>query len=79
ATHAARAAELLGMVGSTRENIEKMVRGEDSADTGKMEAARIAREEGNKDAARFFEEAARDEARYRAGLEGILKWFDAHG
>lgn len=79
AAHAARAAELLGMVGKTKDEIEKMVEGERNADSGKMEAARIAREEGNEDAARFFEEAAKDEARHRAGLEGILKRFEAHG
>lgn len=79
AAHAARAVELAGIVEKTKNDLAKMVQGEGNADSGKMEAARIAREEGNVDAARFFEEAAKDEARHKAGLEGIMKRFEAHG
>ncbi|RMF93454.1 MAG: rubrerythrin family protein [Candidatus Schekmanbacteria bacterium] len=73
AWHAAWVAKIQGKIGTTKENLEKMLSGESGATVGKAEAAKIAREEGNEEAARFFEIASRDEDRHRAGLEGFLK------
>ncbi|OFV66508.1 MAG: hypothetical protein SBU_000475 [Candidatus Syntrophoarchaeum butanivorans] len=69
AAHAARAAELLGMVGKMKDEIEKMVEGERNADSGKMEAARIAREEGNED----LPDSSRRQQKMRHGIEQGLK------
>lgn len=73
AWHAAWVVKIQGKIGNTKENLQKMVGGETGAIAGKSEAAKIAREEGNEEAARFFEIASRDEDRHRAGLEGFLK------
>jgi rubrerythrin len=73
AGHACEVGLLLGKVKSTKENLEYMHGGETMATKEKMDAARIAREEGNNDAASFFERASADENRHRSGLEGFLK------
>ena len=79
AWHAADIAEILGMIGDTKANLEMMLKGETMAETEKADAAKEAEAEGNIDAARFFERASKDEARHKAGLKGILMRFDAHG
>jgi rubrerythrin len=50
-----------------------MHKGESMATKEKMDAARIAKEEGRDDAAIFFESASKDENRHRSGLEGFIK------
>ena len=79
AWHAADIAEILGMIGDTKANLEMMHKGETMAETEKADAAKAAEAEGMIDAARFFERASKDEARHKAGLKGILMRFDAHG
>lgn len=79
AWHAVEVAELLGMIGDTRANIKMMLTGETKAEIEKADAAKVAEAEGNIDAARFFERASKDEGRHKAGLEGLVKRFEAHG
>lgn len=47
--------------------------------TEKSEAAKAAEAEGNIKTARFFERASKDEERHRAGHEGLIMRFKAHG
>ena len=76
AWHAARYAELNGKIsGSTRENIEKMLAGEQGANKGKTAAGVRARENGIEEAASVFAESSRDEARHALALEGLLKRY----
>ncbi|HIE32086.1 MAG TPA: rubrerythrin family protein [Methanosarcinales archaeon] len=79
AWHAVEVAELLGMIKDTKSNLAMMLKGETMAEDEKADAAKAAEAEGNIEAARFFERASKDEARHRAGLEGLLKRFEAHG
>ncbi len=72
AGHACEVAIMLGKIRSTKENLEYMLGGETMATKEKLEAARIAKEEGNNDAVTFFERASADENRHRAGLQGFL-------
>jgi rubrerythrin len=73
AWHATEVAEILGLVkGTTIENLEMMLEGESKAEIEKAEAAELARKEGNTRAALFFERASMDEARHKAGLNGLL-------
>ena len=73
AWHAARFAELNGMIGTTKENLEKMLSGEQMANKGKRAAAVKAKENGIDEANDVLDESARDEARHAAALAGILK------
>ena len=73
AGHACEVAMMLGKIGDTKANLEMMHKGETMATGEKADAARIAREEGNLEAATFFDAASRDENRHRSGLEGFLK------
>lgn len=76
AWHAAQFAELNGKISeSTRENIEKMLAGEQGANRGKREAAVKAKESGNDPAHDFLDESSRDEARHARSLEGLLKRY----
>ncbi|MDI6638631.1 MAG: ferritin family protein [Bacillota bacterium] len=78
AEHASHFAELNGMISaSTKENIEKMLRGEQAANRGKRESAVKARELGIDHAHDYFDESSRDEARHAQMLEGILKRYFA--
>ncbi|NLG79966.1 MAG: rubrerythrin family protein [Firmicutes bacterium] len=78
AWHAAHFAELNGMISaSTKENIEKMLRGEQAANRGKRESAVKAKELGIDHAHDYFDESSRDEARHAQMLEGILKRYFA--
>lgn len=73
AQHAAVFAEMNGLVsGSTRENLEKMLRGEQGANKGKREAALKAKEAGIDEAHDFFDVSARDEARHARILRALL-------
>lgn len=76
AWHAARYAELNEKIStSTKENIEKMLSGEQGANKGKREAAVKAKEAGIDEAHDVFDETSRDEARHAKALEGLLKRY----
>ncbi len=76
AWHAARFAELNGKISeSTKENLEKMLAGEQGANKGKMNASVKAKEAGVEEAANFFDESSKDEARHAKALEGLLKRY----
>ena len=76
AVHAAHFAEMNGLISEdTRENIERMIKGEIGANNGKKAAA-ITAKEGNIDPAHdFFDESSRDEARHAQMLQGLLKRY----
>ena len=76
AMHAAQFAELNGMVsGSTRENLERMLKGEIGANNGKKAAAKTAKENDIDPAHDFFDESSRDEARHARMLQGLLSRY----
>lgn len=75
AWHAAHFAELNGLIGSTKENIEKMLKGEIAANKGKKEAATVAKNSGVDHAHDYFDESSRDEGRHAQILEGLLKRY----
>lgn len=78
AEHAAHFAELNGKIaGSTKENIEKMLQGEQGANGGKKEAAETAEKAGITQAAEYFDQSSRDEARHARMLRGILDRYFA--
>ncbi|GAB6100004.1 ferritin family protein [Halanaerocella petrolearia] len=73
AEHAARFAELNGKIsGSVKEDIEKMLQGEQGANKAKRQAAVDAKEAGIDPAHDFFDESAKDEARHAKMLKGLL-------
>jgi len=73
AEHASHFAELNGKISaSTKENIENMLKGEQGANKGKRKAAEKADELGIEQAAAYFNESSRDEARHAQMLKGIL-------
>ena len=76
AWHAARFAELNGLISeSTKENLEKMLAGEQGANKGKKAAATKAKEVGIDEAHDLFDESSRDEGRHARTLEGLLKRY----
>lgn len=76
AWHGARFAELNGLVSTeTKENLERMLKGELMANKGKREAAVKAKENGLDEAHDVLDESARDEARHAMALEGLLKRY----
>ncbi len=76
AWHAARFAELNGKISeSTKENLEKMLAGEQGANKGKKAASVKANEAGVEEAGNFFDESSKDEARHAMALEGLLKRY----
>ena len=76
AWHAARFAELNGLISeSTKENLEKMLVGEQGANKGKQAAAVKAKEVGVDEAHDLFSESSRDEGRHARSLEGLLKRY----
>ena len=76
AWHAARFAELNGLISeSTKENLEKMLAGEQGANKGKRAAAVKAKELGVDEASDLFDESSRDEGRHARALEGLLKRY----
>ena len=73
ANHAARFAELNGLISeSTKDNIERMLKGERMANLGKRQAALKAKECYIDPAHDCFDESARDEGRHAKALEGLL-------
>lgn len=77
AWHAARFAELNGLIGSTKENLLKMLDGEIHANKGKRSAAVQAKQENIDEAHDLFDEASRDEARHARALQGLLDRYFA--
>lgn len=78
AWHAAHFAELNGKISaSTKENLEKMLAGEQGANKGKREAAVQAKELNIDHAHDYFDESSRDEGRHAKALEGLLKRYFA--
>ena len=76
AMHAAQFAEMNGLVsGSTRENIEHMIKGEIGANNGKKAAAKKAKENDIYPAHDFLDESSRDEARHAQMLQGLLNRY----
>lgn len=76
AQHAVRFAILNGKIStSTKENLEKMLAGEQAANKGKREAAIKAREAAGDETHEVFDESSRDEARHARALEGLLKRY----
>ncbi|NPV53257.1 MAG: rubrerythrin family protein [Firmicutes bacterium] len=73
AQHAAHFAELNGKIStSTKENIERMLKGEQGANKAKRESAVKAKEDGIDPAHDFFDESSRDEGRHARALQGLL-------
>jgi rubrerythrin len=72
AWHAAWVAKIQNKIGDTRANLERMIKGEAGAGASKSKAAKTARDEGNEEAARFFDSASNDENRHCASLKYFL-------
>ncbi len=77
AEHAAKFAELLGEVvtDSTKKNLEMRVDAENGATAGKVELAKMAKEQGLDAIHDTVHEMARDEARHGKAFEGLLKRY----
>jgi len=76
AMHAAQFAELSGKIStSTKENLEKMLKGEVMANKGKREAALKAKDAGLDHAHDVLDESSRDEARHARALNGLLERY----
>ena len=76
AAHAARFAELNGLISpSTEDNLKKMLAGETGANAGKRKAALKAKDNDIDAAHDVFDESAKDEARHARALEGLLQRY----
>lgn len=71
AAHAARFAELNGVISTTKENLEKAFTGEQNSNRMKMEAAALAKQNNLDEVHDVFDEAAKDEARHARALKGL--------
>jgi len=73
AWHAAGYAELTGRISdSTKENLERMLKGEEGANKYKRESAVKSKDAGIDEAHDFFDVSARDEARHARAIKGLL-------
>ncbi len=73
AWHAAGYAELNGLISSsTKENLQRMLKGEEGANKYKRESAVKSKEAGIDEAHDFFDVSARDEARHARAIKGLL-------
>jgi rubrerythrin len=73
AWHAAGYAELAGKISiSTKENLQRMINGEEGANKFKRESALKSKEAGIDEAHDFFDVSARDEARHARALKEML-------
>ena len=78
ADHAARYAEISGLISATtKENLQKMLKGEIGANKGKWEAGLTAKQANIDEAQDLFNESSRDEARHASMLQGLLDRFFA--
>ena len=77
AEHAAKFAELLGEVvtDSTKKNLEMRVEAENGATAGKMDLAKMAKEQGLDAIHDTVHEMARDEARHGKAFKGLLERY----
>ncbi len=77
AEHAAKCAELLGEIvtPSTKQNLEKRLYAEQGATDGKVELARIAKEQNQEAIQDSISEMAKDEARHGRIFEGLLNRY----
>ncbi len=76
AMHAARFAELNGMIKETiKESMEYMLEGEMKANAHKRDVALKAKELGIDEAHDAWDEASRDEYRHAEALKGLLKRY----
>jgi len=76
AYHAARFAELNGLIKSTlKESLEYMLQGEVKSNVHKREVAIKAKELGLDEAHDIWDEASRDEYRHAEAIKGILKRY----
>lgn len=77
AEHAAKFAELLGEVvtDSTKKNLEMRVDAENGATAGKVELAKMAKEQGLDAIHDTVHEMARDEARHGKAFKGLLERY----
>ncbi len=75
AAHGARFKYLAGEIGDLREEIEKMLSGEEGAFDGKHEGMKQAEAAGQKELASFFDTAAHDEGRHAAMLRNLLEQY----
>ena len=77
AEHAAKFAELLGEVltDSTKKNLEMRVAAENGATAGKVELAKMAKEQGLDAIHDTVHEMARDEARHGKAFKGLLERY----
>ena len=77
AEHAAKFAELLGEVvtDSTKKNLELRVEAENGATAGKVELAKMAKEQGLDAIHDTVHEMARDEARHGKAFKGLLERY----
>ncbi len=72
AEHACAAAKHLALIGSTKENLQKMFEGEQKAYEMKSKSADEAQNEGNAEVAGFFRWSAGEERKHAAGLKAFL-------
>ena len=75
AAHGARFKYLAGEVGDLKEEIEKMLAGEEGAYDGKHKGMKQAEAAGEKEVASFFDTAAHDEGRHAAMLRTLLSRY----
>ncbi len=72
AAHGARFKYLAGEIGDLKEEIGKMLAGEEGAFDGKHEGMKEAEAAGEKEIASFFDTAAHDEGRHASMLRNLL-------
>lgn len=76
AQHAVRYALLNGMISAdTKQNMERMLAGEQMANKAKRESAVKAREAAGDETHEVFDETSRDEARHARALAGLLQRY----
>ncbi|MBI4320561.1 MAG: rubrerythrin family protein, partial [Chloroflexi bacterium] len=76
AQHAMRYAVLNGLISSsTKENLQKMLAGEQMANKGKREMAMKARDAAGDETHEVFDDTSRDEARHARTLAGLLQRY----
>ncbi len=75
ATHGSRFKYLAGNIGDLKEEIEKMLAGEEQAYEGKHEGVKTAEDAGQKQVASTLHTAAHDEARHAQMLRNLLKRY----
>ena len=77
AEHAAKFAELLGEVvtDSTKKNLQMRVEAENGATDGKVQLAKLAKEQGHDAIHDTVHEMARDESRHGKAIKGLLERY----